>query len=215
MVRRFAFTMIELIFAIVIIAITVISLPMMSQTVSKGIESNIVQEAIFASAAELNQIVTARWDENSIEVNMPDSASRVIETTINMCENDSNSSTFRQMAGHINQPLHRRCLDANTSITNSSTIGSDSGDLDDIDDGNGVTKKIYVNNAGGSTAGSSSGYKNDYNITTNVTYSSFGPAASTNIKKVQVSVKDGTDTITSLVTYSANIGEVDYYKRSY
>ena len=84
MVRRAAFTLIELIFAIVIIAISVISLPMMSQTVSEGIDANIVQEAIFASATELNEAVTAHWDENSIEASMPDSSARVIETVINM-----------------------------------------------------------------------------------------------------------------------------------
>jgi len=62
-----AFTLIELIFAIVIIAITVVSLPMMTQVISKGIEKNLLQEAIFAGAAVLNESVSAKWDENSVE----------------------------------------------------------------------------------------------------------------------------------------------------
>jgi len=77
-VRRAAFTLIELIFAIVIIAISVISLPMMSQTVAKGIDANIVQEAIFAAATELNEAVTAHWDEASMEVNTTTSFAKVI-----------------------------------------------------------------------------------------------------------------------------------------
>ncbi len=50
MVVRFrrAFTLIELIFAIVIIAISVISLPMMTQVTSSGVAGNLeTQEAIF------------------------------------------------------------------------------------------------------------------------------------------------------------------------
>jgi prepilin-type N-terminal cleavage/methylation domain-containing protein len=56
--HRLAFTMIELIFAIVIIAISVMSLPMMTQVTSAGIERNLVQEAIFASVAEINLATT-------------------------------------------------------------------------------------------------------------------------------------------------------------
>ncbi len=48
MVRRYAFTMIELILAIVIIAITVMSLPMMSQVTAVTSANNIeADEAIF------------------------------------------------------------------------------------------------------------------------------------------------------------------------
>jgi len=209
-VRRAAFTLIELIFAIVIIAISVISLPMMSQTVSEGIDANIVQEAIFASATELNEAVTAHWDENSIEASMPDSSARVIETVINMCVNDANLSTFRQMSGHINQPLHRRCLDANTTVTtpsNASVTAVDS--LDDMEHGD---RNITIGTPG------SEGYKETYQSNVSVDINAtFGPAVnSQNIKSIVSTVKDQDgNTIAVLRTYSANIGEVDYYKRNY
>jgi len=46
--NRLAFTMIELIFAIVIIAITVVSMPMMTQVTSSGASKNLeLQEAIY------------------------------------------------------------------------------------------------------------------------------------------------------------------------
>jgi len=205
-VRRAAFTLIELIFAIVIIAISVISLPMMSQTVSEGIDANIVQEAIFASATELNEAVTAHWDENSIEVGMPDSSARVIEIGA-FCSNDSNSSTFRQMPGHINQPLHRRCLDSNTTAaSNASATAVDS--LDDMEHGDG---NITIGTLG------SEGYKETYQ--SNVVVSpnaNFNGANNPNMKSIVSTVKDeGGNTIALLRTYSANIGEVDYYKRNY
>ena len=205
MVRRAAFTLIELIFAIVIIAISVISLPMMSQTVAEGIDANIVQEAIFASATELNEAVTTHWDENSIEVGMPDSAARVIEIGL-FCSNDSNSSTFRQMPGHINQPLHRRCLDSNaTAPSNASATAVDS--LDDMEHGDG---NITIGTPG------SEGYKETYQSNVVVAPSADFNGVNNNIKSIVSTVKDedGT-TIAVLRTYSANIGEVDYYKRNY
>ncbi len=209
MVRRSAFTLIELIFAIVIIAISVISLPMMSQTVSEGIDANIVQEAIFASATELNGVVTAHWDENSIESGMPDSSARVIETVINMCNNDNNSSTFRQMPGHINQPLHRRCLDANTTVTTPSNASATA--VDSLDDWELGDKNITIGTSG------AEGYKETYQSNVIVSpNANFNGANNANIKSIVSTVKDedGT-TIAVLRTYSANIGEVDYYKRNY
>ena len=205
MVRRAAFTLIELIFAIVIIAISVISLPMMSQTVAEGIDANIVQEAIFASATELNEAVTAHWDENSIEIGMPDSSARVIEIGA-FCSNDSNSSTFRQMPGHINQPLHRRCLDSNTAApSNASATTVDS--LDDMEHGDG---NVTIGTAG------SEGYKEIYLSNVVVSPSANFNGVNNNIKSIVSTVKDeGGNTIALLRTYSANIGEVDYYKRNY
>ena len=213
MVRRAAFTLIELIFAIVIIAISVVSLPMMSQTVSEGIDANVVQEAIFAAATELNEAVTAHWDENSIEVGMPDSSARVIETAIGMCENDPSLSTFRQMPGHINQPLHRRCLDANATITGPSNATATA--VNALDDMAHADRNITTE----STA-DAEGYKEIYqsgvNVAINVIFGTDQVNPNPNIKSIVSTVKDeDSNTIALLRTYSANIGEVDYYKRNY
>ena len=209
MVRRAAFTLIELIFAIVIIAISVISLPMMSQTVSEGIDANLVQEAIFAAATELNEAVTAHWDENSIETGMPNSAARVIATAIGMCENNATLSTFRQMPGHINQPLHRRCLDANASVTAPSNAAATAvNSLDDMEHGD---RNITI----GSTP-DAEGYKEIYQSNVVVSPSANFNGVNNNIKSIVSTVKDEDgNTIALLRTYSANIGEVDYYKRNY
>ena len=205
MVRRAAFTLIELIFAIVIIAISVISLPMMSQTIAEGIDANIVQEAIFASATELNEAVTAHWDENSIEIGMPDSSARVIEIGA-FCNNDSNSSTFRQMPGHINQPLHRRCLDSNTTTPSDASVTA----VDSLDDMEHGDANITIGTAG------AEGYKETYQSNVVVSPSANFNGVNNNIKSIVSTVKDENgNTIALLRTYSANIGEVDYYKRNY
>jgi len=203
-VVRLAFTMIELIFAIVIIGITVISLPMMSQVTAKGMEANLVQEAIFAASTELNQAVTMHWDENSME-DGDDTLARVIDT--GDCDD-----TTRLRLGHITQPLHRRCLDSNlTAIANTKTIAT----VDALNDSEHASSNIFT-----SAITDQTGYKQNYNselnITSGVIFGTDQVNANQNIKRVTVTIRDtnGT-TITVLSTYSANIGEVDYYKRSY
>lgn len=205
---RSAFSMIELIFAIVIIGITVVSLPMVNQVISKSTESNLVQEAIFASSAQINQVLSYRWDENSTKSD--ETLSKVVWTSSSDC---NNSTKLRD--GHINEPLHRRCLDDNATRP-TTTLGiesSDSGTADDIDDMiQTTTTTIFTNSPGSAT-----GYKQDYKMRVDVAYADFGTitAADKNMKRVTVTISDGNSTITVLRAFSANIGEIDYYKRSY
>ncbi len=217
MVRRYAFTMIELIFAIVVISIAVISLPMMIQTSTKGIENNLVQEAIFASSAKLNEIISYPWDENSI----PNGStfSEVIWTNANDC----NSST-KLRPGHIMEQQHRRCLDSNFSViqpTAAAALGMEANDnnvYDDIDDFNGVSTAMFIDNSGAGVITSAQGYKNNYTMDVNVSYAAFGTitAANKNMKKIIITIKNSDNNVTTkLTTYSANIGEADYLKRSF
>ena len=205
MVKHTAFTLIELVFAIVIIAISVVSLPMMNQAISKGIDSNLVQEAIFASSTQLSEALGSHWDENSLEPGEPFSLARVIDLGPVACINDNTLSTFRQLRGHINQPLHRRCLN-NPGTTPSAVDVANVISLDDmIDD-----RDLFSNNA------HAKGYKEAYTTALTVTRPSNFNGNNNNIKQLEVTVKDSDGNIvTKLKTYSANIGEVDYYKRTY
>lgn len=195
--------MIELIFAIVIIAITALSLPMMTQITSRGGERNIVQEAIFAASTELNQVVSYRWDENSTQDDTM--LSRVISTSDADC-----NATTKLRPGHINQPYHRRCIDDTT--IRPSALGSDGGDLDDLDDIDQTQNNLF------SGATVATAYKQNYTNQLTVGYADFGNqvAVTRNIKEINSTVRDAAGNIIVLLrTYSANIGEIDYYKRRY
>lgn len=210
MVRRSAFTLIELLFAIIIIGISVISLPMMNQVIEKGISANIVQEAIFAASTKLNEATAAHWDENSFEANETTTLARVIDIPLNSirCDNNSSSTTYRQMPGHINQALHRRCLDDNTtSFSNVDVAGVTSlGDMIQL-----TPTNIFID-----TTTDNAGYKQRYNSTLEITHPADFNGSSYNIKKITVNITstDGT-LITQLSTFSMNVGEVDYLKREY
>jgi prepilin-type N-terminal cleavage/methylation domain-containing protein len=203
-VRRSGFTLIELIFAIVIIAITVLSLPMMNQIISKGVDSNIKQEAIFAAATELNEATTAHWDENSLESDSSSLFARVIDIDGN-CDNNTSSPRYRLMPGHIEQLKHRRCL--NDSTTNPATA------VEALEDKAHDYQLIFLN-----PTPSAEGSKDEYYSQMTVVEDNvnFGGASDKNIKKITVTITDSQKkVISSLKTYSANIGEVDFHKRTY
>lgn len=207
MVKKSAFTLIELIFAIVIIAITVISLPMMNQTISKGIDSNLLQEAVFAAATELNEVTTTQWDEASIDVN----ASSIISQVINdgSCENNQSKERYRLKTGHILQPLHRKCLN---DLTQAELDSNTTAGIDAVEDKAHGYQNIFLNLTPGQAD-----YKQNFTSALTVSYNQvFAGAVQPNMKKITITVKDeDNNTVVSLYTYVANIGGIDYYKRTY
>jgi len=206
-VVRYAFTLIELIFAIVVISISVMSLPMMSQITFKTIDNSLVQEAIFASVAGLNEATTYRWDEHSMNdehtATFDPEYARVVNTAVGGC---TVPGAPNKRAGHI----HRKCLnDINTRPYTGGAPYSDS--LHEAAHG---IQSIYI--VGGST--STAGYKKLYNSTLSVTTNaslSDTDLNNPNLKEITINILDNDDnsTVTLLRTYSANIGEVAYATR--
>ena len=208
MVKKPAFTLIELVFAIVIITITVISLPMMNQSISKGIDTNLVQEAIFAAATELQETTTTFWDEASTDKNSSNDISKVINID-DTCEDNQSNPRYRLRPGHILQSLHRKCLnDLDRNASYSQTNDS----IDAVEDKVHEYREIFLN-----STSDAAGYKHKYKSLVAVTYDpTFNVNTRPDMKKVTITVQDeNNNTITSLFTYVANIGGVDYYKRTY
>lgn len=223
---RYAFTLIELIFAIVIIAISVISLPMMSQVTSENMENSLTQEAIFASIAEINVAIAYVWDEASLADTLLSSAagvnelSRVVSTagTPGNCINsgliDTDGAFIMRRTGHVN----RRCLNL---INNVTTIPAYTGAI--FQDSLHAAEHPYqsILDAGNTAAATSAtGYKKQYQSELDVERCDgacidFGDGNNINMKEITVTVRDMQDlsVVTVLRTYSANIGEVAYNDR--
>lgn len=199
--KRQAFTLIELIFAIVVMSVVVMSLPIMMQTTSKAIEDNIVQEAIFAASAELMGATTFYWDLNSTTDFNLSNLSRVIDVNGN-CENNISSTRHRLMLGHIEQPFHRRCLDS-TDNTIASAADATFQNLDNAVHANQV---IFTDNVT-----EAKGYKESYGSTMTINLLN-----NNNVKQLTSTITDADgNTLTVLRTFCANIGEVEYYKRRF
>ncbi len=204
MLNRYAFTMIELIFAIVIIAISVLSLPMMTQVNARGVENSLVQEAIFAASAELMGASAGYWDLNSMEDKATSSdVPRVIDIG-GLCDNNSSSlnSRYRLRLGHIDQQLHRRCLDSN------STGAADTSDSTDVnlDNAEHASEDIFID-----TTTEASGYKASYKSIVDVTRVG-------DIKSINITITDSNSPANTLVVLnmqSANIGGIEYYSKEF
>jgi len=194
--QRYAFTMIELIFAIVIISIAVVSLPIMTKITEKGLEESILQEAIFAASAELISASAGYWDEHS----MNDMNRSYLSRVINLA-GDCNFDKLRP--GHIAQPLHRRCLDSNSTAQDAA-----GGIFYDLNDAGQTDVNLTVTTSGNSAE--AHGYKNTYKSTITI-----APAVN-NIKIITSIIKNyDNEPIVKLQMQSANIGEIDYYKRRF
>lgn len=200
--KRHAFTLIELIFAIVVMSIVVMSLPIMMQTTSRAIEDNIVQEAIFAASAELMGATTFYWDLNSTTDFNLSNLSRVIDIDGD-CENNNSSTRHRLRPGHIQQPFHRRCLDSidGTRADENSTL------FPNLDNTIHIDQPIFTDDITEAT-----GYKKVYRSTMGIGYL----LNNNNVKQLTSTITDSDgNTLTVLRTFCANIGEVEYYKRRF
>lgn len=209
--KRAAFTLIELIFALVIIAISVASIPIMTNAIGKGVENNLLQETVFAASAQINQILSYRWDENSAEIDDPGAIEKVIQRAAGVCNADRIKPN-----GHILEEKHRRCLDDDTiRVSAVATFGvADAAEAirDDVDDFHGVNDILFT---GLSQTG---GYKQNYRYNVTVVLSNMNGNIAVNdeVKKVTVDVWDeNNNTVSSLSAYTFNIGDVEPYKRMY
>ena len=219
---RSAFTMIELIFAIVLIAVVMLTIPTMIQVNNKALEGNAAQEAIFLVSAVLSETTTLIWDDNSDDVNGTNFIiSKILDTNSTgnaFYDRPDLNTTIRN--GGLDQDLHRRFFDAETHPEQ--------------------TAKIIVSQPLTNSAAAIGGYKNQYTIVATREYASDVPHAGTsadpfeftvpnlalgaassptNVKMTEVEINatiDGNNlTIARLRAYTCNIGETDYAKRRF
>ncbi len=227
---RPAIAMIELIFAIVVIGIVLMSAPLLIQTSVKSGYVAVQQEAINEAATRMNMIMSYPWDENDADplYNAP-----ILHVTNGAPDLNEIGSTGKRKGM---PPLSSRSFirsDGTGTLFASSTLGSDGGDSDDIDDFIGDINLTLVE-----TAKSDYIEKESININTavvyasdtvggydqnDITYNPFGAGAtSTNIKAITVTLtsdvtkssEEMNKTIT-LQAFSCNIGSYELVYRDF
>jgi type II secretory pathway pseudopilin PulG len=200
--NKTAFTMIELIFAIVIIAVSVMSLPMMTQVTSSGIEKNLLQEAVFAASAQLSEATTYTWDERSTNDLNISELSKVINTSTGGCTSASNNRP-----GNIN----RECLNDLSIRPDNAPSASGSS----IDTAAYSTPTSILVGTGASANSYKQNYKSTLIVTQCISGNTYVPLNSSeltneNVKQLEYKIIDPDDgnTLVILRAYSTNIGEV-------
>ena len=211
--------MIELIFAIVIISISVLAIPTMTQVNATSMEDNIKQEAIFAASAKMMQLYSFYWDENSKRPTITDAA--VLDTKNGngaYARFPDNNSSLR--VGHVNQENHRQFFMFNNPTSIATNLGDDNATVLGLDE------QTFNNIAFTANGASATGYKKRYTTSTLVTHISDTPTAATfvlgqasnalntNLKLIRVTVQEiGSPDPVVLYSYSANIGTFTYFHR--
>ena len=148
---RPAIAMIELIFAIVIMGIVIMSAPMLVSTASKSGFVAMQQEGISEVASQLNMILSYAWDENNAD---PTLGQIILATSVN---NNALALTLPAAA-----PTRRAGTPASSSrifiidptnphtATPAQFLGNgEGGSIDDIDDFHGNTADLRLEGAGG------------------------------------------------------------------
>ena len=121
--------MIELIIAIVVIGIVLMSAPMLLQQAAKSGYVAIQQEAINEAASQVNMVLGYHWDENSAD-------ERFIDPILTAAGGDTNLIEYNNTGRRAGTPKEsKRAFVRDDGLRlPASALGSDGGDRDDIDD---------------------------------------------------------------------------------
>lgn len=229
MVKRAAFTLIELIVTIVVLGFIVSALPTILIQDAKSREMTINQEAIYAATAKMAQILSYKWDEASSQDNETVSIAKVLDINSAIADSELERNTTRFRMGHF-QVTGRRYM--YSTETNSSALGmdaDDNGTADDLDDFHNTAANLVTIDT------ESDGYKRTYTINVQNSYafdnanyanSSIGTfefdlptIERSNIKRILITVgttiNGEATTLFTLRSYSSNIGESEVVSRTF
>jgi len=235
---RPAIAMIELIFAIVVMGIVMMSAPMLLSTASKSGYASIQQEGINELATQINIIMGYQWDENNTQA---DYDSVVLSTN----NSDANLNEVMITNRRAGTPIEsfRKYISSEGNATRASATAisweENPAAKDDIDDFNGTSISLKPEELGGTsdyiekttinisrTVGYMSDNENDTGTYTNggggtLTFNpTFTDAsATTNIKRIQVTLTSlsAADELAKTITlhaFSCNIGSYKLEERN-
>ena len=159
-----AIAMIELIFALVIMGIALMSAPMLISTATKSTSVALQQEGINEAMSRVSMILTYDWDENDVN----DSCiPPVLHVVSGDSELDEVGTTARRVGVPINTNSHTfKCED---SEFNASPIGLEGSIKNDIDDFIGTDNLVDASGTG-STSGIDYIERTSVSVNTAVSY---------------------------------------------
>jgi prepilin-type N-terminal cleavage/methylation domain-containing protein len=227
------FSLIELIFAIVVMAIAISTLPSITNRVYESTSFSINQEVIWMASSSIYNILDYKWDESTSITGSFDRKVVDITPSVDTDSNFSRSGLYGAndyRIGHIVAD-GRRKFHSHTAPSFSSSLsnlGSDGSDLDDIDDFIMQNRRISY-----ASLSSTLDYKHsDYNASIDVYYirdknllagesyrtsssitfqlSSTPSGNPTNIKMIEFNISNpdgGASPLVKMYAFSSNIGE--------
>jgi len=225
---RPAFTLIEMIFAIVIIGVVVAGVPQMISQNAKGTEGYLKQEVIAAAAGEAFRILSYPWDDNSVDTD--GKRSFVLDATSGTNLGRVGGGLPLRVghivplkgsgasSGNVGRYFHRRFF--NTAVAPSAASLPGTGGVDaTLIDATGATS--YKSTYSVVLPADQNGYIPAVSIPNTGTAISFNfgdtsSATLSNMKMAAVQIDSPTQTnILTLRVYAANIGTAEYFTRGF
>jgi len=212
-------SILELVIAIVVMGIAMMTLPLMLTTTQNNNIFAMRQEAIYVARTQLGDMLTYYWDEHSIDSNLNIGVLDTNSTNSNFERN----STMRRI-GHVKGNKRRKYFASQIYATTPINLGKDINETtpNDIDDFNSpipVTIQHIANTLD---------YRYDLSMTTTVSYvnDNFTDGTlftfdindsnrSTNIKMTKLTITNGADFNMTLRAYSCNIGANQLLRRNF
>ena len=194
---RKGLTLIELVFSMMIIAIVFTIIPKIIFASNKSMQLSKKEDALFNAYSLMGSIIRLSWDENTTV------AGKILNTSVHDC-----NETGYRIGGFLGS---RNCINSDLSA---SSIGSDHGDFNDVDDYDGSTTEVN-----GTIEGKN---KNIYDINVTVRYVKDDYSLSSDtqeLKEVRTTVYSGDDNHkmkgfqSSFSYFSANLGNIQIKKR--
>ena len=149
---RKGIALLELIFAMVVIAITLLAVPNLIQQTTKASNQVVTQESVSTAASQINMIMSLFWDENATDPKYNNPVLVVGQSNPDLVEaNKTISGTAYFLARRAGSPkstprrytvnISGNKLTA-TPAANLGTDTNDAGEMDDADDYNGASLQL-------------------------------------------------------------------------
>jgi len=217
--------MIELIFALVIMGIVLMSAPTLIATATSSVSVALQQEGINEASSRINMILTYAWDQNDTNASCTPPILHVSAAGDSDLAQQTNG---RRIGVPLNSNSHSyRC---GLNELNASSIGIEGGVFNDIDDFAGTSALIDLE-----TTDIDYIEKGTVSLTTSVNYISDSAfyrsqtfnyipggiaTGTTNIKQIQVTLtsSSGIEELSKTITlnaFSCNIGGYEYHTRTF
>ena len=135
-------SMIELVIAIVVMGIAVMSLPLILTQSQNSNAMALQQEAILATKTKLGYLLSYEWDANSYDALA--SVSRVLNTTASANADDDFDVTTIRRTGHVVADNRRRLRDDLAAPSTDGGAGWADATLEDIDDFDGKDENTTI-----------------------------------------------------------------------
>ena len=212
-----SFSLIELIFTIVIIALIFTTIPKIIYSTNQSFKFTLKEDGIFNMMAKVMDISFREWDENDTT-----SYDILLTGNDNVLECNANANPAIRIGGFYSGYAYSRICPHHLYVSH---IGTDSGetseeDYDDVDDYNGTEENATKNGSTRYILYITDGYSGEWNKsnydydtqTLNFSFTNQATTTKSNIKLTKITLYDKKydKNISNARYWSANIGKVGY-----